>query len=304
MNWQRNEPKTARPFFELAEIQGILKSSTLVIGDSERSIDDDHLSLEPEEFEQPFSIHFDFDRPRLVELLGDLSRRTRLTISLRDPMLKRRLVVHDHSLSNEIPGVFEIPPDSVLKFSHGRELQIRIFLAIKDNLPTDKPGFPAHAGQWLDKRVFTIKTPQALSSFRIAPMTPQEAKMYTGYSGALTHVDYNTGTMLEEANPDNPVAECYVAEVVYRAAEKDSAGSISKILMMEVIAGILWEARDDIRGVEESEDDTPLASVLEHLSSEKSFEFAELKKVIEDPLLLRAAIQDRLDIANRLGDLK
>lgn len=303
MSWNRNEPKTVRPFFGIADIEGLLKDSHLVIGNSEASLEGDHVSIDPQDFEAPFSIHLALDKSLLARTLGDDLEKVRLTVSLRDPMLKRRLIVHEYRLSDEVPDVLSLPEPDVLDYSHRRELQIRVFLAIDDDISDDRPGFPKFAGQWLDRRVFSLKSPDVLGAFRIDPMTPDEALQHTGFSGALSHVAYRGG-MLEEANIDAPVADCLVAENVFRAAEKSNNGRLTQFLMSELVFGVLWEAREEVNMASEAAEGTPLASLLGQLSVEKSFTLEDLKKIIDDPIQLRAVIQDRVSIVEILGEFK
>jgi hypothetical protein len=273
-----------------------------VIGDKQSSSDTDHFAIEPEEFDQPFSVHLPLDDLEEIRGLGDISSKLSLSISLRDPMLKRRLVLHEHPISGDLPESLEIPTEKVLEFSHRRELQIRVFVSLTEDTQSKEAGLPELAGQWVDRRIFVVKTPQVFSAFRIDPMSREEARLHTGYSGALIHVDYESETMLEEAHADRPVAKCYIAEKVFDAAERAYDRKLTDLLMSELVSAILWEAKDEILEADSVDEDSPLHSVLEQLSKNQPFELEDLKKALKDPLSLRAAVQECTDIVGILGE--
>lgn len=301
MSWKRTEPKTIRPFFGVSHLEDILEGCNLVIGEKQSSSDLDNFPVEPEDFEQPFSVHLPLKALESARDLPDITDKLTLTVSLRDPMLKRRTILYKCSISGDIPEVLEIPTEEVLDFSHKRELQVRVFIGMEDDIEGHEPGLPKLAGQWVARRIFTVKIPQVLGAFRIKPMTKDEARVHTGYAGALIHVDYESETMLDEISPDRPVAKCYIAEAVFKAAEKASDRKLTDLLMSELISAILWEARDEITQAQSVDEDTPLRSVLDHLSQARAFELDDLKKVLKDPIALRAAVQDCADIVDILG---
>jgi len=223
-------------------------------------------------------------------------------MALRDPMLKKRVTKNTWNIE-EIPNEILLDEDEVLRFGHRRELHITLALALCKSIEPN-PGWPTKKGDWIAKRSFVIKTNTMSSAFDLRKMTADEAKLWTGFRGALIHVDYIDGRLLEEPEEDSPLATCYIAEDVYDSMQRATEGPLLQSLVMtEVVAGVLLAAGEDIEDATDVPKGVPLERILNHLGADKRMGLDQLKSIIRDPLKLRAAVHDRLDVISQLRSL-
>jgi hypothetical protein len=302
--WRRSEPRVARPFFAVAALEGALDKTILLVGEREREIEDDVVQLDPADFDDlRVAICPRLDEGPLRDTLGERASGVSLILTLRDPMFKRRVLEKRWPVSDAIPERIALDPAKMEDFGHKRDLQVTLAL-VQDADVAPAPGWPSRRGAWIAKRTFRIKLRSIRSTFDLQPMSREQAAAWTGFAGALLHVEYNDGRLLEEPDEDNPLATCFIAQDVYDAMQRVNDGpALQDIVMTEVIAAVLALAVDDVEAATEAPRGTPLATILEQLWENQPMPLSELKKRVRDPVKLRAAVHDRTDLVRQLRSL-
>ena len=302
--WRRSEPRTARPFFAVHALEAALDRTVLLDGEREKEIEDDVVQLDPADFDGlHVAICPKLDADKIRSTLADRAEGVVLLLSLRDPMFKRRLVHRSWPVDGELPERIFLDSGLVQEFGHKRELHATLALAL-DADAEPAPGWPHRRGAWIAKRTFKLKLRSVRSTFDIRKMTKQEAEAWTGFPGALLHVEYNEGRLLEEPNDENPLATCFIAEEVYEGMQRISDGPLLQAFVMaEIVAAVLGHAAKDVEEATEVPKGTPLATILEQLGSNMPMSLTNLKGIVRDPVKLRAAVHDRTDFVRQLRSL-
>ena len=302
--WRRSEPRTARPFFAVHALEAALDNTVLLVGEREKEIEDDVVQLDPADFEGlHVAICPKLDSDKVRSTLGVRSEGVVLLLSLRDPMFKRRLVRHRWPIDGELPERIVLDSGLVQDFGHKRELHATLALVL-DTDAEPAPGWPHRRGAWIAKRTFKLKLRSVRSTFDIRKMTKEQAEAWTGFSGALLHVEYNDGRLLEEPDDENPLATCFIAEDVYEGMQRVSDGPLLQAFVMaEIVAAVLAHAAKDLEEATEVPKGTPLATILEQLGTNVPMPLATLKGIVRDPVKLRAAVHDRTDFVRQLRSL-
>lgn len=302
--WRRSEPRTVRPFFALHALEGALDNTVLLVGERETEIEDDVVQLDPADFDGlHVAICPKLDGDKVRSTLGSRSERVVLLLSLRDPMFKRRLVHRKWPVDKKLPERILLDSALVQEFGHKRELHATLALVLDADVQPE-PGWPRRRGAWIAKRAFKLKLRSVKSTFDIRKMTKAEAKAWTGFTGALIHVEYNEGRILEEPDDENPLATCYIAEDVYERMQRPSDGPLLQAFVMtEIVAAVLGHAAKDVEEATEVPKGTPLATILEQLGADTPMSLMALKGIVRDPVKLRAAVHDRTDLVLQLRNL-
>lgn len=302
--WRRSEPRVARPFFAVTALEGALDETILLVGEREREIENDVVQLDPTDFEDlRVAICTKLDEAVLRDTLGERAAGVSLMLTLRDPMFKRRVLDQRWPVSGELPERIALGSAKIEEFGHKRDLHVTLEL-VQDADAAPAPGWPNRRGAWIAKRTFRIKLRSVRSTFDLRKMSRDEAEAWTGFAGALMHVEYNDGRLVEEPDEESPLATCYIAEEVYEAMQRVNDGPLlQSFVMAEVVAGVLALAAHDIEAATEAPRDTPLATILEQLGQNQPMRLEELKKMVRDPVRLRAAVHDRTDLVRQLRSL-
>ena len=302
--WRRSEPRVARPFFAVAALEKALDETILLVGEREREIEDDVVQLDPADFDDlRVAICPRLDEGPLRDTLGERASDVSLMLTLRDPMFKRRVLEERWPVSGALPERIVLDPAKIEDFGHKRDLQVTLAL-VQDADTAPAPGWPSRRGAWIAKRTFRIKLKSVRSTFDLRPMSRENAAAWTGFAGALLHVEYNDGRLLEEPDEDNPLATCFIAQDVYDAMQRVTDGPLLQdMVMTEVITAILALAADDVEKATDAPRGTPLATILEQLGENQPMPLPDLQKIVRDPLRLRAAVHDRTDLVRQLRSL-
>lgn len=302
--WRRSEPRRARPFFAVSALERALDDTVLLVGDREREIEEDVVHLDPADFDGlHVAICPKLDEEKIRTILGDRAAGVVLALSLRDPMFKRRIVDRTWPVMEELPDRIVLDAKKVLEYGHKRELHATLALVL-DSDQEPAPGWPHHRGAWITKRTFKLRLASVRSTFDIRTMGREQAESWTGFAGALLHVEYNDGQLTADPDDENPLATCYIAEDVYEGMQRVSDGPLLQAFVMtEIVAAILGQAADDIRSAETAPRGTPLATILEQLGADAPMPLEILQRLAADPAKLRAAVQDRHDLVKHLSGL-
>ena len=216
-SWRRSEPREFRPFFQAWDLEDALNAAQLVVAGEEVDSATDVVPLDAERFRDlEVGLRPNVDAEALADRLGARANSIALVVTIRDPMLKRRVLREKWNFSGGLLEEYCLGSDLVEKFGHGRELQVTLALALDEDLDVE-PGWPHIRGQWFSKRRFIIKLRSIQSISSVEPMSPELALKLTGSRGALVGVDYYDGQLEIEAEEGTHIAKCYVAEDVYKA---------------------------------------------------------------------------------------
>jgi hypothetical protein len=218
-------------------------------------------------------------------------------------MFKRRVMHQCWPVTDEVPDRIDLDAALVREFGHKRELHATVALALDTDLDP-LPGWPGHRGAWIAKRTFKLKLKSVRSTFDIRKMTRKEAEAWTGFAGALLHVEYNDGRLTAEPDEETPLATCYIAEEIHDGMQRVSDGPLLQAFVMaEIVAAVLGQAAEDIRSAESVPRGTPLATILEQLGVNMPMPLKTLQDLVKDPVKLRAAVHDRTDFVRQLRSL-
>lgn len=303
--WRRSEPRTARPFFAVSDLEELLDNTLILIGDRELEIDEDSVQLDPADFE---SLHVSVlpkvDHKLLSTVLAGQKEHYSFILTLRDPMFKRRVLHRSWPLSADLPDRLSLDQETVEKFGHKRELSVSLALVLTQNIDDCMPGWPSQKGAWIAKRTFKVKLRSVRSTFDFYSISQQEALQYTDCADALLHVEVRGELLAEELEEGVSFATCYIAEGVYDAMQKTTGGQILHgVVMSEVICAVLAASATEIQDVESVTLGTPLATILEQLGQDSPMSLDVLKAVLRDPIKLRAHVHDRTSYVNLLRGL-
>ncbi len=301
--WQRTESKRARPFFALGSLENALDRAKILLGEREWDSNSDEIMIDPAEFDGlHVAIRPEIETPSVLEALGAHASETSLVLALRDPMLKLRVVHEKWPITGDLPDLISLSAAKVEEFGHKRGLQISLALVIEGDLNSE-PGWPKKHGTWISKRTFTLRLARGKSAVDIRRMTKEQAREWTGFDGALVHVEYDDERLTGEPD-DLPLATCYVAEDIFDAMQGGSKSrALHGIVKTEIIAAVLEHAKEDILGVDIAPKGSPLATVLKQLGTSTPMPLGDLQKIVQNPAGIRSVIHDRTGFVKHLGSL-
>lgn len=301
MSWKRTEPRDARPFFLVSHLDDVLEDAFLIVGEQQYEAGQTTIPLEPEIlWETDILICPELDTSQLATVFEGFEDQLILTLSVRDPMLKRKEALEKVFPLKESIEPFSVSSETVKEFSHGREVRFSLALTLSSDID-GQDGLPDKAGQWVAKKAFALAVPQRITNFNIHQMLPDQAKEWLGSEGALVYVEYQEGTLGAEAEEGLPVAECFVAKSLLDRLGGRNSQIANAIVSVEIIYRILLDATDEILELDEVSEKSPLYSVLSQLGAPRDMSLAQLKKKLSEPYKLRALLEDRFNLINAIG---
>lgn len=301
--WRRSEPRLVRPFFAINDLESELGNAELQIGDREQAVKEDIVHVDPVEFDGlRIVIRHNLDVDHIKSRLGERADGVALVLSLRDPMLKRRHVLDKRRIVEDLPQQHLIDAEMLLEYGHRRELDMTLALALDEEQPP-QPGWPSRRGEWVAKRTFKLRPRGDNPAFDVRKMTREEAEAWTGFPGALIHVEYYEGRLLEESDEAGQVATCYIAEDVHHRMQQRAGTQLHVIVIVEIIAAILGRAAGEIEEAQDIPDGSPLSNILKKLGDGGSMKLDSLKRIVRKEDKLRAAVHDRVEIVKQLRSL-
>ena len=298
MSWTRSEPRTARPFYAVSLLSGLFKNSSIMVGDQEHDSSSDSISVEPEAFlENDLTVLFNLDVASVAEIFGGDHDLLKLQVVIRDPMFKRRKTLLYRNLLGEAQNSLRIDSEIIKDFSHGREMFLTVSVVMARDVES-LPGRPSRVGEWIAKRTFRLAVPSQISNFKIREMSPEQARLWLGSEGALVYVEYNEGSLISIAEEGLTVAECYVAKKFLDRLKGKNSPVVNGMVSSEIIYRILRDGAKDIKSISSVPPDSPLASVLDQMSTKREVGLGELKRALDKPDWLRSLLEDRFSLVD------
>lgn len=301
MRWKRTEPRDARPFFLVSHLDDLLDRAFLMIGEQQFEPAKTTIPMDSETlWDSDILVYPEMDDEELAQAFEGFEGQLTLTLSARDPMLKRKVLL-DKAFPLEQPiSSLSVSNETIKKFSHDREVRFTLALALASDID-GKDGLPDKAGQWVAKKAFTLSVPQRITNFNIHPMLPEQAKRWLGSEGALVYVEYQEGALAVEAEEGCPVAECFVAKSLLDRLGGRNSQTANAIISEEIIYRILLDAAGEIRALSEVPEESPLSSVLSQLGAPRDMSLSRLKQILDEPYKMRAMLEDRFNLINAIG---
>lgn len=301
MSWKRTLPRDARPFFLVSHLDNLLEDAFLIVGEQQYEASQTTISLESEMlWGSDILVHPEMEGDVLAKVFEGFGDELVLTLSARDPMLKRKSLLKKAFPLKEPITPFSVSGETLKAFSHGREVRFSLALTLASDIDGED-GLPDKAGQWLAKKSFTLSVPQRITNFNIRQMLPEQAKNWLGSEGALVYVEYQEGTLGVEAEEGLPVAECFVAKGLLDRLGGRNSQTTNAIISVEIIYRILLDAAKEIRELDEVPEGSPLFSVLSQLGAPRYMSLVRLKQILDEPYKLRALLEDRFNLINAIG---
>lgn len=303
-HWRRSEPRVVRPFFAVSDLAEAFSKAELRVGGNgkETANSKDTIHLERADFDGLYiTVCPKLDAEDVRARLGERASRVVLALALRDPMFKRRVLHRCWPLSGDLPD--RIPLDAVLveQFGHKHELHLTLALMLDADIEPPLPGWPRQRGALIARRTFKLRPKEVKPSFDLRKMTKKDAEKFTGFAGALVHVEYGGEQLTAEPGEDTQLVTCYLAEGVYDRVQTASGRPLlQELVMTEIVAAVLLLAREDIENAESAPPGTLLANILERLGGDTPMTLDRLKHLVSEPTRLRAAVHDKTDLTRQL----
>lgn len=98
----------------------------------------------------------------------------------------------------------------------------------------------------------------------------------------------------------NACATAYVAEKVLLNAAAGRSPAVTALIWSEIACAILSSDGNGIENACEVIPGSPLEAILTHLRADKAMTLAELRKLVADPVRLRATIHDSRNLVKDL----
>lgn len=298
--WVRTQPKTLRPYFGAEAAEKLLDEMELVLKLGDAPVLTRRLVVDDGQMDGMSPRLY----PKLVEeridaAFGDMRAVFDLIVTLRTPQMLRRELVARYSLAEEAPDWIDVRHEMLrdAKLTGLFELGVSICLAREVNLGA---GWPNQLGSWVARDVFTVGLDRRQSAFRILPLTPELIQSRKLPKGTFVYVDDidDLNVVYEDGAS---CATAYVSEkVLLSSSAARSASAVTALIWSEIACAILSANGNGIAEAQEVTRGSPLEAILAHLRVEKTMTLAELKRLIADPILLRATVHDSRNLVKDL----
>lgn len=289
--WVRSQPRVLRPYFGAQAASTLLYEAELVLKPGEAPTLDRRVVLDEQQMESVSPRLY----PKLIEeqidtVFGDMRSEFDLVVSLRTPQLLRRELVAHHPLSDGAPSWIDVAYERLRdgKLTGLFELSISICLSRDVDLGA---GWPSQKGSWVARETFTVGLDRRQSAFRILPLTKAIIESLKLPNGTFVYVDDIEDLNVVYAEGES-CATAYVAEQVLLNAAAGRSPAVTSLIWSEIVCAILSADGSGIAEAQEVTSGSPLEAILEYLRPNRAMNLAELKKLIVDPVLLRAAVHD------------
>ncbi len=267
--WKRASSVNVRPFWALAQsgVGGALRNAKVGIGDDVEQKAGRILANGWNWPNTTISAHPNLDMDGLTESLGHRIDNTDIVVSFDDALFKKRIVADRFPLGRWPGGAhLKIGSELVREFDHGKGFDVFIALVMRDDTD-DEPGWPNHAGTWLVRSVFEIRTEApAKSPIKESWMTPNDAQRLTGYRKSILHVDYTEGQLGENAQSEALLATVRMAESLRPLADEHAEAQ----MLVEVACDIIEAGKEDIVEAGSVQPKSPLDNLLKALGTPKN----------------------------------
>jgi len=114
-------------------------------------------------------------------------------------------------------------------------------------------------------------------------------------------VDYSGG-INDEPNEGGAIATVWIHQDAHNKMASSALGqTLQPLLAAEIISYVLAESVQELEGVTDVEANSPLATILKQLGTEKKpLRLESLKALVKEPPKLKAALQDQLSVVSAL----
>jgi len=242
------------------------------------------------------------DEELIRESLGGRAADFALTLTLRDPMLKRRKRVESWPCDGPLPTRIEIDRSDVSAIGHHRSLDLTLMLCMSVDRPVEA-GWPSLQGSWLSRKKFSLKSPRQKATFDIQPLNDDIRRGNDLPAGTLVFAEV-TGSLNEPLEEGESFATVYLAEDVYAAVNSPrSTHELSAIIEAEMILALIGAISDDLDTVDAVLERSPLFSLLSALGGKNPMTLKEFKRHAGKPQALRARVHDEIGIVDQLRNL-
>lgn len=300
--WVKTASERLRPYFGAEAAAPLLKDMELILKGGDSAVPERRWIIDEMQM-QGLS-------PKLYPKLSDASldavfgaRRSafELVVTLRTPQMLRRELVCRHPLAAGAPECIEVP-ESMLrdaKLTGLFELGVSICLCEETSLG---PGWPEQLGSWVARDTYTIGLDRRQSAFRIEILTETMLKERALPSGTMIWVDVDDLNVVYDDG--SACATAYVSEKLH---EKFTSGkthsAVTALLYSEIVCAVLSAPDSGIKDATEITAGSPLENIAKNLSSDRALSLKDLRKLIDDPIRLRAVVHDSRGLVKDLEKL-
>lgn len=300
--WVRSQPRTLRPYFGAEAAAPLLDDMELVLRPGDQPVPTRRLIIDEMQMAgMSPKLYPKLSDARLDEVFGSRRSAFELVVTLRTPQMLRRELVCRHPLAGGAPECIEVP-ESMLrdaKLTGLFELGVSICLGEETSLG---PGWPEQLGSWVARDTFTIGLDRRQSAFRIEILTEAMLKERGLPSGTMIWVDVDDLNVVYEDG--TACATAYVSEKLH---EKFTSGkthsAVTALLYSEIVCAVLSAPDSGIKDATEITAGSPLENIAKNLSSDRALSLKDLKKLIDDPIRLRAVVHDSRGLVRDLEKL-
>ncbi|MBC6427974.1 MAG: hypothetical protein GDA55_01900 [Cellvibrionales bacterium] len=299
--WVRSQPKTLRPYFGAEAAGSLLDDAELVLKAGDAPVQKNRLMIDDEQMQTVAPrLYPRLSEKEINETLGDRCSVFTLVVTLRTPQMLRRELVVRHSLDEDLCECIKVPGAMLkdAKLTGLFELGMSICLAKEVDLG---PGWPSQIGSWVAKKIFKVGLDRKQSTFRIIPLTEELAKRMKLPKGTFVYVD-DVENMNEVHADGTACASVYVAEKICPSSGTGKS-AINSLIFSEIIAAMLLAEENGIKEAEEVTSGSPLEALLKNLQPDRAMTLPEIKKLLKDPLRLRATVHDSCGLVADLEKL-
>jgi len=290
--WVRSQPRTLRPFFGAQAAETLLDDAELVLKHGDAPIETRRLVVDESQMsEMAPRLYPKLSEQRIEDVFGDRRSAFDLVVALRTPQMLRRELVTRCPLGNDVQECIEVDQEFLkdAKLTGLFELSVSICLARDMDLGI---GWPKQLGSWVAREVYTIGLDRRQSAFRILPLTDELIANFGLPKGTFVYVEdiEDLNTVYDEGES---CATAYVSEKVLRNSSTGKSGAaVAALIWSEIAFAILSSPLNGVHDAQDVTNGSPLKAILENLRADRALTLTELKKLIKDPIRLRAAIHD------------
>lgn len=292
--WHRSEPKTLRPFFAVQSVEQTTHHATIKIAHGATAVEDEVIDIDEIDLRQlQLSI-----MPNIVPAdewipAGFEKDELELVVFGRSSFLKNSVVVGTYPLSQSLPEEIVVSGDVLQRLGGGRDLRLTVALVLAvDKQPN--AGLPFSMGHWLSSKTFHLRERKLQTMFDVKTRTSEEWEAVKYPPKTLYSVVYIGG--IDAAGEESgPIADVHIHLDAYNRMAGEKIGDILEpMLSVEMIAQVLEQSLHEWLEYEEAPAGSPLLNLTKKITSADKPSLADLKRVVKNPSLLRAILQDKI----------